>query len=601
MLLVLPMDGQFRNTYISENALLPAQAHTYFRESEWNLVRGYREEVHLLENKTEQERTQTLRGWFDDIGLKTSFHDWNVSYGDEINNGTNVYGIMHAPRGENTEAMVVVAPWINKDGDFNDGGVALVVSLARYLSRWSLWSKNIIFVVTSDSYISLRSWVTDYHTSMANTAGAIEAAIVLDFPDKSDHFSEIEISYEGLNGQLPNLDLVNTAVLISHHEYVNVIIQNMGTINFTHYKTRALTFFRGIISQLTAGLGPGPGSEAFSGWRIHAITLKARGVEGSADITTFGRVVESLLRSVNNLLEHFHQSFFFYFLLSPRNFVSIGTYLPAAILLAIAYPLMAIYNVVAIPVSASIPNSGVSSGSHHTRTISKLSDIWKHATPVQLSVIAPILLLSSVYGISFFVAYVSLHVLPTWFVTIFTQALHYVHIIITVFVIGQQLSKYRKSNQETIVDKINKFYIPKVPRCVVSFAQAYAMVLHGLVLTTLAMLNFSLAIVVGAATLPLMYIVPNSFGRSAILLFISSPTVWLSVILRLSESSSNSIKEITKDLLWSWRGLGVWTWLIIICVWLPFWVIGLAVATLSSNPSQEQILQVEKEKAKKQE
>lgn len=135
------MDGQFRNTYISENALLPAQAHTYFRESEWNLLRGYREEVHLLENKTEEERTQTVRGWFDDIGLKTSLHNWDVSYGHEINNGTNVYGILHSPRGENTEAMVLVAPWINKDGEFNDGGVALVVALARYLIRWSLWSK----------------------------------------------------------------------------------------------------------------------------------------------------------------------------------------------------------------------------------------------------------------------------------------------------------------------------------------------------------------------------------------------------------------------------------------------------------------------------
>lgn len=51
LLLSLPLDGQFRNTYISENALLPAQANTYFRESEWNIVRGYREEVHALESQ----------------------------------------------------------------------------------------------------------------------------------------------------------------------------------------------------------------------------------------------------------------------------------------------------------------------------------------------------------------------------------------------------------------------------------------------------------------------------------------------------------------------------------------------------------------------
>lgn len=63
-----------------------------------------------------------------------------------------------------------------------------------------------------------------------------------------------------------------------------------------------------------------------------------------------GRVTESLCRSLNNLLEHLHQSFFFYFLLSPSSttlgepgrFVSIGTYLPAAMILAAGFTLTAI-------------------------------------------------------------------------------------------------------------------------------------------------------------------------------------------------------------------------------------------------------------------
>jgi glycosylphosphatidylinositol transamidase len=62
------------------------------------------------------------------------------------------------------------------------------------------------------------------------------------------------------------------------------------------------------------------------------------------------RVVESLCRSLNNLLEHLHQSFFFYFILSPTGrtigepgkFVSIGTYLPAAMILAAAFSVTAI-------------------------------------------------------------------------------------------------------------------------------------------------------------------------------------------------------------------------------------------------------------------
>ena len=61
-------------------------------------------------------------------------------------------------------------------------------------------------------------------------------------------------------------------------------------------------------------------------------------------------MIESLCRSLNNLLEHLHQSFFFYFLLSPTGaalgepgrFVSIGTYLPAAMVMAASFSITAI-------------------------------------------------------------------------------------------------------------------------------------------------------------------------------------------------------------------------------------------------------------------
>ena len=41
------------------------------------------------------------------------------------------------------------------------------------------------------------------------------------------------------------------------------------------------------------------------------------------------RVIESTLRSINNLLERFHQSFFFYLMPSSNHYVSIGNYMPA--------------------------------------------------------------------------------------------------------------------------------------------------------------------------------------------------------------------------------------------------------------------------------
>lgn len=52
---MLPLDDYSRRTYISENALLPGQVHTYFGGSDQNVFRAYRHEVTALENKTNSE------------------------------------------------------------------------------------------------------------------------------------------------------------------------------------------------------------------------------------------------------------------------------------------------------------------------------------------------------------------------------------------------------------------------------------------------------------------------------------------------------------------------------------------------------------------
>jgi glycosylphosphatidylinositol transamidase len=47
-LLLLPLDDYSRRTYVSENALLPGQVHTYFGGSEQHIFRAFRHEVDLL-------------------------------------------------------------------------------------------------------------------------------------------------------------------------------------------------------------------------------------------------------------------------------------------------------------------------------------------------------------------------------------------------------------------------------------------------------------------------------------------------------------------------------------------------------------------------
>jgi GPI-anchor transamidase subunit GAA1 len=84
---------------------------------------------------------------------------------------------------------------------------------------WSLWSKDIIFLIAPNVDSGPQAWITAYHSthdpktvaSLPLKSGALQGAVCIDLP--LDHrFERISISYDGINGQLPNLDLVNTAV-----------------------------------------------------------------------------------------------------------------------------------------------------------------------------------------------------------------------------------------------------------------------------------------------------------------------------------------------------------------------------------------------------
>lgn len=54
-LCLLPLNEYSRHTYISENALLPGQVHTYFGGSEQNVFNAYRHEIQELAGKEQAE------------------------------------------------------------------------------------------------------------------------------------------------------------------------------------------------------------------------------------------------------------------------------------------------------------------------------------------------------------------------------------------------------------------------------------------------------------------------------------------------------------------------------------------------------------------
>ncbi|CAH8609095.1 unnamed protein product [Schistosoma curassoni] len=76
-------------------------------------------------------------------------------------------------------------------------------------------------------------------------------------------------------------------------------------------------------------------------YQIPAITLRAEQkhrstVPRSSEVLSVTRLLEGILRSVNNLQERFHQSFWYYFLPNPYRYISIGVYMPPVLIMILS-------------------------------------------------------------------------------------------------------------------------------------------------------------------------------------------------------------------------------------------------------------------------
>lgn len=177
--------------------------------------------------------------------------------------------------------------------------------------------------------------------SLSLRSGALQGALAIEYPAGpwGHRYDKLHFLYDGVNGQLANLDLLNTAVNVAGGQIgVGCMIQHMFG-DRDGYKERLTTIMRGMVNQ---GLGHASGPHSsFIPYHVDALTIQTVG-DGWHDEISLGRTVESLFRSLNNLLEHLHQSFFFYLLMHPNRFVSIGTYLPSAMIVAASFTITAI-------------------------------------------------------------------------------------------------------------------------------------------------------------------------------------------------------------------------------------------------------------------
>ncbi|ETW09850.1 hypothetical protein, variant [Aphanomyces invadans] len=371
-----------RGTYFSENALLIDSTMSDITDASWakKLHKEYISLDATDENGCELHSTCThVMQWIESKLL--SIPGVNVYrqqytqhlYDAEFVNRTNIYAVLRgAPLVDGKESLVLVVQYPNIPATSKNGFSALTVGLAmlQYLHGKKWLAKDVVLLLTDDGpndgrdgySPGVEAWLRSYHSDPFSTssalemhAGVIRGAINLETSLNRRKYNSVGIFTAGINGQLPNLDLVNSAVETLENERIPIVldrcadssivcddllavldlwVRSLVPRNWDGYLTRLLTMFRFIATLATGPSGP---HANFIHYNIDAITLTALHSDSqsssSFQLTNFMRAIATVVRGISNLEEKFHQSFYFYLLPTTRTFVSIGEYYYPMVLL----------------------------------------------------------------------------------------------------------------------------------------------------------------------------------------------------------------------------------------------------------------------------
>ncbi|XP_057847241.2 uncharacterized protein LOC131057063 [Cryptomeria japonica] len=440
-LLLLPLLA--KNTYISENALIPGSSNARYSNQEAKEANDLAKEILALKLSSMQNPVaiqSLLMQHMYETAEDVYFHNFlppvntfepssffiDSSYSKRkefksINSsalGVNVVGIIRAPHGDGKEAIVLVTPFRSDNVDIGDAlSLGLGFSLFRMFSRTIWLAKDIVWLAADSkygAYAAVAAWLKDYHepvfyysseflksSSPINSqnpaetkkltfkqinykkagdfqrAGTIAAGLVFQVKETGIQIDKdrLDIYAEGCNGQMPNLDLINVVNFLAvHRQGLQVRVDSISHMLSWEWLAclgRMLEWLGNVVGGLNPGwkfglsafeylhgaatlassiyhqaLGIPTGAHgAFRDYQVDAITLKMSPqffLENETARMSFllklGRLLEGVVRSVNNLLEKFHQSFFLYFLTASSRFVSVGVYMIPFALLVV--PLM---------------------------------------------------------------------------------------------------------------------------------------------------------------------------------------------------------------------------------------------------------------------
>jgi len=352
---------------MSENALMPGSARVTFDYNDFNKIQQFSHSFSKLvwrlnnnstldKNKRSQIASEWIQKSLNEIGIESFIHRYTVNSNSNNNStttnnnnnnnnvGFNIYSVLRAPHSDGTESIILSGSFNSSDSvylkDDEISSVGLLMSIMRHLyQKGRNWLAKDIVLLISDTHLQsdketsaegIRAWIDDYHDSTLLSensyfprAGLIQAAINIDV-DKKYSPERIFILPEGSNGQLPNLDLINTIGRLAKRESVSDKISLSLDDPSLHFIPSNLKTLAKFMLNQASGVPTG-NHGMFNSYHIDSVTVAISNTPKSALVVS--RLLVGTIRSLNNLLERLHQSFYYYLLPSPFHYVSIGEYM----------------------------------------------------------------------------------------------------------------------------------------------------------------------------------------------------------------------------------------------------------------------------------
>lgn len=250
-------------------------------------------------------------------------HKMDFSMYDDTVRGEVAFTVVSSHRGDSREAVVFAfeADWSkNAQGGFKEAAYSLGVGItaASYLSTVNWLSKDIIFVFVDSSLpygAGMRAWLRAYFGGKsAFRRGVLRQAVILDsLNDPEVIFADIE----GINGALPNQDLVNSWMIEAKSIEPPPLHRPVWESVLYHFSNG------GVHSSHAAFLELQVPSFTVRGQKRSVASKHPRYVK-ALDIA---RSFEGIARCTSNNLQQLHHSFNFYFFTGPRAHISSGLYL----------------------------------------------------------------------------------------------------------------------------------------------------------------------------------------------------------------------------------------------------------------------------------